>query len=103
MAMPTDGYTRSMSVEVASRDLRNHTAELLRRVEAGEEIVITVRGRPMAKLTPLSTDRRRPIPRDEMAERLRNRQTDPAFKALLSELSETIGGDGLDDLWRSDS
>lgn len=86
MAIATDSYTRSMSVEVASRELRNHTAELLRRVEAGEEIVITVRGKPAARLVPLATRRRRPIPREEMAQRLNARQTDPGLKDLLAEL-----------------
>lgn len=41
-----------MSVEVASRELRNETAGLLRRVEAGETIVITRRGKPVANLVP---------------------------------------------------
>lgn len=86
MAITTAGYTRSMSVEVASRELRNHTAELLRRVEAGEEIVITVRGKPAARLVPLAARRRRPIPREEMAQRLNAHQTDPGLKDLLAEL-----------------
>jgi prevent-host-death family protein len=41
-----------MSVEVASRELRNDTAGLLRRVEEGERIVITRRGKPVADLVP---------------------------------------------------
>ncbi|HEX3736557.1 MAG TPA: type II toxin-antitoxin system prevent-host-death family antitoxin [Solirubrobacterales bacterium] len=41
-----------MSVEIASRELRNDTAGLLRRVEAGETIVITRRGKPVADLVP---------------------------------------------------
>lgn len=41
-----------MTVEVASRELRNDTAGLLRRVEAGESIVITRRGKPVARLEP---------------------------------------------------
>ncbi|MCO5314650.1 MAG: type II toxin-antitoxin system prevent-host-death family antitoxin [Solirubrobacterales bacterium] len=92
-----------MSVEVASRELRNNTAGLLRRVEAGEEIVITVRGKPVARLEPLRPTRRRPIPRAEMAERLRNRPVDPEFHKLLDELSESTAEDGLDELWREDS
>lgn len=45
-------YIRRMAVEVASRELRNNTAGLLRRVEAGETIVITRRGKPVADLSP---------------------------------------------------
>jgi prevent-host-death family protein len=42
--------------DVASRDLRNNTRSVLDRVAAGEEVTITVDGRPVAKLVPL--DRR---------------------------------------------
>ena len=41
-----------MSVEIASRELRNDTAGLLRRVKAGESLVITLRGKPVADLVP---------------------------------------------------
>jgi len=39
--------------EISARDLRNHTAAILRRVEAGERLQITVSRRPVAELTPL--------------------------------------------------
>lgn len=39
--------------EVSVRELRNHTAEVLRRVEAGERLRITVDRRPVAVLGPL--------------------------------------------------
>ena len=39
-------------VEVATRELRNDTAGVLRRVEAGESVVITVRGKAVADLVP---------------------------------------------------
>jgi prevent-host-death family protein len=38
---------------VGVRELRQRASELLRRVEAGETIEITDRGRPVAALTPL--------------------------------------------------
>jgi prevent-host-death family protein len=41
-----------MNVEVASRQLRNDTAGLLRRVEEGDTVVITRRGKPVADLVP---------------------------------------------------
>jgi prevent-host-death family protein len=37
---------------VGLRELRQHASELVRRVEEGEEIVITVAGRPGARLVP---------------------------------------------------
>jgi prevent-host-death family protein len=39
--------------DVSSRDLRNHTADVLRRVESGERIRISVNRRPVAELVPL--------------------------------------------------
>lgn len=39
--------------EVSVRELRNHTAEVLRRVEAGERLRVTVDRRPVALLGPL--------------------------------------------------
>ncbi|MGH3050875.1 MAG: type II toxin-antitoxin system Phd/YefM family antitoxin [Gaiellaceae bacterium] len=39
--------------EVSARDLRNHTAAILRRVEAGERLQVTVSRRPVAELAPL--------------------------------------------------
>jgi prevent-host-death family protein len=39
--------------DVSSRDLRNHTADVLRRVEAGERLRISVNRRPVAELIPL--------------------------------------------------
>ncbi len=40
--------------DVAARDLRNYTAAVLRRVEAGERLTVTVSRRPVAELAPLS-------------------------------------------------
>jgi prevent-host-death family protein len=39
---------------VGAFDAKTHLAELLDRVEAGEEIVITRRGKPVARLAPLT-------------------------------------------------
>ena len=41
---------------VGVRELRQRASELLRRVELGESIEITDRGRPVAMLTPLPDD-----------------------------------------------
>lgn len=37
---------------VGLRELRQEASELIRRVEAGEEITVTVAGRPSARLVP---------------------------------------------------
>jgi len=55
-------YTCRMA-RVSVRDLRNHTAEVLRRVEVGERIQVTVDRRPVAELVPLPR-RASWVPRD---------------------------------------
>jgi prevent-host-death family protein len=40
--------------EIPQRELRNDVAAVLREVEAGEAVRVTVRGRPVADLVPLS-------------------------------------------------
>ena len=43
------------------RELRNNVSQVLRRVEAGERLRVTVSGRPVAELVPLS-DRPQEMP-----------------------------------------
>ncbi|WP_139806040.1 type II toxin-antitoxin system Phd/YefM family antitoxin, partial [Mycobacterium avium] len=43
--------------EVASRELRNDTAGVLRRVREGEDVTITINGRAVAMLTALRPQR----------------------------------------------
>lgn len=79
--------------EVAARDLRNNTRGVLRRVADGEEVVITVSGRPVATLHPLA-ERPRWLSRSEFVRRLASRQADPALADDLRELAP----DTTDDL-----
>ncbi|MGN6189191.1 MAG: type II toxin-antitoxin system Phd/YefM family antitoxin [Conexibacter sp.] len=83
-----------MKHEIASRELRNNTADLLRRIEDGEEIVITTRGKPVAALVPLPTERRRWLPRAELVRRLAVAQADPGLRDDLARLA----GETTDDL-----
>jgi prevent-host-death family protein len=55
--------------EVASRELRNDTAGVLRRVREGEDVTITVNGRPVAVLTGLGLQRRRWLSKAELLSR----------------------------------
>jgi len=80
--------------DVAARDLRNRTADVLRRVAAGEQVTITSRGRPVAELIPVRTARRRPIERAELVRRLGVARADPGLRAELAELA----GETTDDL-----
>ncbi|MEZ0365752.1 type II toxin-antitoxin system Phd/YefM family antitoxin [Mycobacterium sp. pUA109] len=79
---------------VASRDLRNDTAGVLRRVQAGEDITITVKGRPAAILTAVRPQRRRWLDKAEFLARLRRTQADPGLREDLTALA----GDTTDDL-----
>ena len=83
-----------MSSTVASRELRNNTGDLLRRVDAGEQIVITKRGTPVAALVPFERPRRRWLQRDELVRRLAGAQADPGLRDDLARLA----GETTDDL-----
>lgn len=74
--------------EVASRELRDNMAGLLRRVQAGEEITVTVSGKPVAQLIPLRQTRRRWLPWSEFVRRLRVAQADPGFRDDLASLAD---------------
>lgn len=80
--------------EVASRELRNNTAEVLKRVQADEDVVITVNGEAVARLVPLQPVRRWWIGRNELVRRLRLHQADSGLRADLAELA----GETADDL-----
>ena len=80
--------------EVASRELRNDTAGVLRRVQAGEEVMVTVNGKPVAQLVPLQQTRRRWLSRSELVRRLRVAQADPGLRDDLASLA----GDATDQL-----
>ena len=71
---------------VASRELRNNTRSLLDRVFAGETITITVNGREVAELRPV-TRRRRWVSRAEFANRMLVRQADAAMADELHRLT----------------
>jgi prevent-host-death family protein len=83
-----------MASEIASRELRNNTADVLRRVQSGEEIVITTRGKPVASLVPVETPRRRWLPRAELVRRLAVAQADAGLRSDLA----VLAGDTTDDL-----
>ena len=80
--------------EVASRELRNDTAGVLRRAQAGEALTITVKGKPFARLTAVQPSRRRWLSGAELAQRLKRVQADPGLRRDLAALA----GDSADDL-----
>lgn len=79
---------------IPQKELRNQVGEVLRRAEAGEEITITVSGRPVAQLGPVRT---RQWVNDSVLAELAALPPDPA----LAEDIEKFGGD-LRDPWAAD-
>ena len=43
-------------MEATTKDLRLHTRELISATERGEQVIITYRGKPRAKLVPLDVE-----------------------------------------------
>ena len=84
-------YTEVVSDEVSVGELRNHTADVLRRVEAGERLRVTVDRRPVAELVPLPS-RTTWVPRRRVLDGLTQ-----ADAALARELAEALP-DTTDDL-----
>lgn len=77
-----------MNDEVSVRELRNHTAEVLRRVESGERLRVTVDRRAVAELSPLPR-RSTWVPRQRVIEALV--QADSELRdELLAALPETV-------------
>lgn len=70
------------------------SADVLRRVEAGEQVTITSRGPPVAELVPVRARRRSPIARAELTRRLHRMQADAGLRDDLAQLA----GETTDDL-----
>ncbi len=64
---------------VPQRELRNDIARVLREVEAGEWLEVTVDGRPVAYLVPIQEKRKTFVPGDAVAELLRHAPLDAGF------------------------
>jgi prevent-host-death family protein len=79
---------------VASRDLRNHTADVLARVADGDRVTVTVNGTPVAEIVPPSATRRTSISRRELMAMLAQHQADAGLRADLQALT----GETTDDL-----
>jgi prevent-host-death family protein len=77
-----------MATDVPQRQLRNNTADLLRRVEGGERLRITVHGHPVAELVPV--ERAQPfVPFDVIVRELRGlMRVDDRLDRELRELDE---------------
>lgn len=77
---------------IPQKMLRNDVGKVLRRAEAGEEITITVSGRPVAQLGPART---RQWVSDAVLAELAALPPDPT---LMEEIEE-LGGEDFHDPW----
>lgn len=83
--------------QIPQRELRNRISEVLREVEAGAELRITVHGRPVADLVPVR-DPQTFLPWERVAQLLRETPVDDDFgKDVDDALAERI--DVLRDPW----
>ncbi len=71
-------------------ELRNRISRVLREVEAGERMRITVDGRPVADLVPVGGVRRRFVPRDVLVALLRRAPLDRNFERDLEVVGAII-------------
>lgn len=78
----------------ATRDLRNHTNQVLSQVAQGERVTITRDGVPVAEIVPVDSVRPMWLTRDAFARRIANVQADAELRSDLA----LLAGDTTDDL-----
>jgi prevent-host-death family protein len=71
--------------DLPARELRNDVSGVLRRVEAGERLRVTVSGRPVAELIPLTT-RPQTMTWEHFERHIHGNQADPGLSRELSDL-----------------
>ncbi|MBW3640233.1 MAG: type II toxin-antitoxin system prevent-host-death family antitoxin [Actinobacteria bacterium] len=79
---------------VAARDLRNHTADVLRQVSGGTTVTITVNGLPVAEISPVRSARRQFLTKADLIAVMTTGQADPGLRKDLA----TLAGETTDDL-----
>lgn len=76
---------------IPQRELRNRIGQVLRQVERGQVVRITVNGRPVADLVPIGGPRRVFVARDAVAQLLARAPLDRAFtRAVASVTGATV-------------
>jgi prevent-host-death family protein len=73
-------------MRIGVRELRNHTSRVIEAVKAGEPVLLTVHGEPVADIVPHA--HRVPwLSGPELGEELRQRAADPGLRDQLQELA----------------
>lgn len=71
--------------DIPARELRNDVSAVLRRVESGERLRVTVNGRPVAEIVPLPR-RTRSLPWKVFIDRADQWRADPGLTKELADL-----------------
>jgi prevent-host-death family protein len=79
-----------MGRNVSVRELRNSTAAVVSKVEAGESLTLTVNRRPVADILPHAEARDPWVPASELRRIVRDAPADPA---LLDDLAAVRGAE----------
>jgi len=79
--------------EIPQRELRNNIGAVLREVESGQAMTVTVRGRPVAELVPVSSKKEH-LSAGEVERIARDAPLDEGFAADVEE----VAGDTIDEL-----
>jgi len=82
-----------MAREISVRDLRNHTAQVVAAVRAGERLSLTVNRAPVADIVPHEVTRSPWVP----SARLREIVVDAGADAVLLDDLTSVRGDVVDD------
>lgn len=85
-----------VATQIAIRDLRNDVSDVVRRAEAGEVFVVTVQGRPAARLVGVDP-RPRTMPSSVLAAALSRIPVDLTWAADEADQIQTT--DDIDDPW----
>jgi prevent-host-death family protein len=80
-------------MEIGVRDLRNRTSQVIDAVRAGEKVVLTVHGEPVADIVPHG-QRTRWIAGEHFRRELAERSADPGLQDDL----DALAGQTLDEL-----
>jgi len=73
--------------EIPQRDLRNNVSAVLREVEEGHSLRITVRGRPVADLVPIQA-KKRGLSAEEVGRLVADAPLDPGF---IGDVAAVVG------------
>jgi prevent-host-death family protein len=79
---------------MTAKDLKNHTGKAMRTVSRGEKVVVTLRGRPFALITPVTSELLEEVPMRPPEEAWKDiddtlRKTKPRFRNVNEAMSWT--------------